>query len=162
MSFGLTACTGALYGRNWDAFSDEDIADDRIEELIEAIEDEDEGKIKEMISRNTADDVEGLDVQIQDLIEFYQGEMESYNGFSGPYVSQQSEDGDTRMVFELTYLIYTTEKTYWIVVQDTIMDDFDTSYEGVNYIYIKEAGDWSEGDAVYWGDTETKPGIHIR
>ena len=43
-AIGLTACTGALYGRNGTALSDEDIANDRMTEIIEAIENKDQEK----------------------------------------------------------------------------------------------------------------------
>lgn len=161
VAVSVTACTGEMYGRSKSALSDEDIADDRMKELICAMEDKNKEKIKGMISQSTVNSVEKLESEIQDLIEFYQGSFISFDNFGGPTVTQEVDEGNTKIEFEFSYLVTTTIKSYQIAVKDIIMDDFDTSNEGINYIYIKDAKDYDKDDYVYWGDGEETPGINI-
>lgn len=161
-AIGLTACTGALYGRNGTALSDEDIANDRMTEIIEAIENKDQEKMKEILARNTISSVKDIEIQIENLLEYYKGEFVSYENVGGPTVYQNHDEGNSRIEFELSYVIITTSKTYQIAIQDVVMDDFDRDNEGVTYIYIKEIKEYNENQEAYWGDSEPKVGIYLR
>lgn len=165
IAISCTACTGALYGRSITAFSDDDIADDRMEELISAIENKDKDKIKGMLSQNTKNSVKDIETQIDDLIHFYQGELVSCdNEDCGMVVRSSREDEDYKTIFEMAYVIVTTTKQYQIALEDVVMNDFDTKDEGISYIYMKEISDYSETEYTYWGDYDTDPerGIHLR
>lgn len=150
----MTLLTGCI--------SDESVADETLEKLTVAIEERDEQKIKEMISPNTIDSVNDIDMQIQELIDFFQGEVKLYkNPYGGPIVSKEKKDDNSKIEFDYTYLVETTKSMYWISIYEIITDEVDKSNEGIKYIYIKETQD-NDVEELNWGiDWGNEIGIHI-
>lgn len=162
MIIGLTACTGALYGRSKSAYSHEDIVADRMDEIVKAIEDKDEEKMKEMFSRVTINSVNLLDTQISKLMDFIDDEILEYNSLENLSESMESDEGNKKLEFVFGYIVVTSEKTYEVAVKDVIVDESETTNEGIHYICVKEIEDYNEGQELYWNDHNIEEGIVLK
>lgn len=158
----MTACASPMESWNETMLSDDEVARRKIEALIEAINSKDEQAIKKMLSENTVNKVDDIDGQIEKLIDIFDEGIESYEDPGSSDVYRDSEDGNVRVVLEFPYLIYTIDKSYWISIKYTQTDDFDVTYEGINYIFLKETEGLGVDDYPYWPDSETEIGIELK
>lgn len=68
-------------------------ADTRLEQIIDAIKNEDKDSLKKMFSQQALDKADDLDGQIDSLFEFVQGNIESWVNLSGGTNESNSTHG---------------------------------------------------------------------
>ena len=65
-------------------------ADARMEQIFEAINEQDKEAIKQMFSKNLLNKTEDIDTKIDYLFSLIQGEPESWEGDAGPVISEDN------------------------------------------------------------------------
>lgn len=136
--------------------SEQKMADERIEEIIEALEQEDAKKLKDMFSQKTMMEVGDLDAQIKSLIEFYEGELEFYEGTCDS--SSQNRHGKKKLEIIGNYTIKTTEEEYEIKFYEWVKEYEFPEKVGIYKIQITSKETRTEKDFMW---TEEEMGAYV-
>lgn len=140
--------------------TDEVIALETFENVLAAIKDRDKAALKSLFSPKAVREAEDLDNQIEELWDFFQGEVLSYDNWGGPGWNGSFDHFKRQVWLNGTYDVETTEGIYHIATQEFPEDEFDSDNIGLYSFYIISEENWSNGFA-YWGDGEWLPGVHI-
>ena len=136
---------------------DQAIADEAFETLIEAVESGDSEAIKEMFAEDALEQIDDIDAEIEDFIEFYEGTMTSSDDWG--LASKVCSGGDKGYYRQVSgrYKIETTESAYRI--KFTLNESApEESHEGIYEIGIIEEDSFEEKWQQFGTDT---PGIYI-
>lgn len=159
-SLSLTSCKigDQLMGKFYE--TDDQIAEKRIEQVIEAIQKKNEELLKSMFSEKAISEAENFDESVTELMEFFQGNFESRN--EGTYGTNEEFDEPSSRIKELqsTYDIKTSEQKYRIAILEIIVDTKHPDNVGIKSLYIINAKD-SDMQYAYWGHGKWNPGIVI-
>lgn len=149
--FSLSGC------RYYDTGSDQ--ADRTLEQMIQAIEDQDAASVQAMFAPNAIDSAENMDEMTAALFDFYEGEMISYKRY-GP-ATYESKHGDFHTKrLEASYDVTTSAGNYRIAMQICMIDSSDPENVGMSSFYITKAED-TDTSYAYWGDQLWSPGINV-
>ena len=143
------------------ARNDKQIANERFEALIDAIQTQDVNALKSLFSKNALKEAEILDESIRHLFDYFQGELVSYNNWGGPGVKAEMEYGDCQEVYDATYDFETTQDKYRLWMEIITVDTTDADKVGIRSLYIIRFEDDTRADFAYRGDGEHTPGINI-
>ncbi len=139
----------------------DDLSQDTVDKIIEAVNDKDATGLKTMFSKNTCDNAPEIEEDIARLFEFVQGEITDYGITSGPHTSKKSEGSKIESDIDICFYIQTTENKYHIALHERIIDTVDKNNVGILCFEIIRDVDWTE-DHVYGGsDNGEKQGIII-
>lgn len=143
--------------------NDRSKANARFDQILTACKNQDEVALKEMFSKKSIDEAEDMDGSIRALLDFFQGEMVSYDdwGVLGADAGK-NDDGTGRNWKRLrsTYDVETSEQKYRFAIEEFTVDTADPDNVGIRSMYIIEAGN-SDLEFAYWGDGKWTPGITI-
>lgn len=137
---------------------DQAIADEAFETLIEAVESGDGETIKEMFAEDALDQIDDIDGEIEDFIEFYEGTMTSWDDWGGvaSSICSAGDKGYYRQVVGY-YKIETTDSAYRI--KFTLNESApEESHEGIYEIGIIEETVFEEKWKEFGSDM---PGVYI-
>ncbi len=148
-SLGLTSCT--TFKPKQLRQNDEEIADARFQEIIEAIGKRDKEGLKKMFSVNALNKADNIDDGIEYITQFYKGEIKSKDG---TVVTSDSKDFGTRTKkLECNYTVVTDKDTYIVFFIDQVLDTKNPDNVGLYMLQIiKEADEEEEFD---WGGEKT-------
>lgn len=117
-------------------FSDESSrADTKFTSIINAIEQKDNERLKKLFSEKTQNEAQNLEKDIDDLFDFFKGEIISWEQISF-YSSQHSEYGATLYRFHSRYQLTTTEEIYIFYINDCIKDSYEQSNIGLSAVCV--------------------------
>ena len=135
---------------------------DQINALLSAIKEKDAKKIVSLFSKNTVKDVENLEVQAEELIEYFKGDTDPWGDeWFAEFAKATFEDGKRKYIVEASFDITTTENTYRICLQSCRRDDFDPNSMGLWSVYVILFEDDKYTHRPYNGDDKNTPGINI-
>ncbi|WP_022755517.1 DUF5104 domain-containing protein [Butyrivibrio fibrisolvens] len=130
--------------------SDQKISDEIIEKIVDGINYEDTDKIKNLFSVNALEKSESLDNDIQNLFEFIDGPIISYEEGNGSGSSMESSDSTYKIKILYTcYYISTANEDYFIDIKTYTDDTQNADLIGVKYLIIVKADDMMK---IYDGD----------
>ena len=134
-------------------------ADTRMEELFDALKQQNRDVIKEIFSEKAVNETGKIDIQIEHLLSFIQGKLVSWNRDESPIVFDSVEYGNKKKQLVTWYTLSTDEQNYLVLLVDYPIDTIDPKNAGLYSIRIlraedenKLAGTWEE-----W----VIPGIYI-
>ena len=134
----------------------------KLEELLEAIENQDSSAIMSLFSESSKEHIEEFEASAEELINYYSGVHQSIEALSGGSVFHRRDEktGEQRTLtnaFEVT----TSECVYRISLGLTEKDTANSENIGINYFYIIKKEDDINLFADYNGDAKETPGINI-
>ena len=140
--------------------TDEDLADDRMEQLFDAIKQQDKDAVKAMFSKKAISEADDIDIQADLLLSFVQGEALSWNRDESPCVSESVQYGYRTRQLIIWYTLYTDKQNYLILFVDYPIDTIDPENAGLYSMRILKAED--ENKLVGTLDEDwIIPGIYI-
>lgn len=109
--------------------------------LIEAIKSEDRDTVRAMFSEKALREAEDFEASLDELFEYIQGEIVSFEkaGPAGNHLARR--EGKTRIELPYYYYIYTTEEKYYISMRDFYIDEIDPENEGLYILYLVKVED---------------------
>ena len=143
------------------ARNDKQIANERFETLIDAVQTHNSDAVKAMFSNSVLREVENIDDSIQELLDYFQGNLLSYKAWAGPDVSAKKDNGNYWKSYDCTYDFETTQDKYRLAMEIITVDTADTDNVGIQSLYIIRFEDDTRPNFAYWGDGEHTPGINI-
>lgn len=129
--------------------SDEDIANARIEQVFETIQNRDKSNLKKMFSKSALNATDDFDESVTSLFDFFRGEIVSYDNWGGPQVTSKKNSGHNKKEMQSTYDVKTTEQKYRISIQEFLVDTENPDNVGVYSFSIIKAEDTDE-EYAYW------------
>lgn len=157
----LSSCTlKAITMRNNLIGGDRQVANENFAKVINAIQMRDINTLRNLFSKKTISCFEDFESEITALCDYYQGEMISYNDWSGPQIDMKKEDGCYQKSLKSSYDVNTDKGNYRFAIQLYSVDTFDKNNVGIYSLYIVNANH-SDCQFAYAGDGQWTSGIHI-
>jgi len=158
----VTVLTSCSLGGGRMFSNDDEIIDERFQQIVDAIENHDTDALISMFSKQSLMQVVDFEEQITSLFEFIQGDIDSWKRTGGPGVSEgKNDDGSGRVWKEMsaTYNIQTSTQKYHVSFKEITKDSQNFDKVGMSSLCIINAEDWHE-EYNYWGDLGTL-GINV-
>lgn len=158
---GVLTFSGCLPGFFID--SDTDAAKKDLENLIDCLENDDHDGLKNLFAANRVADIESFDEDINKLLVYFDGELESYKT---DYPSTDNDiDGSLRRKWYIISAdIVTTTETYFLCSYWCELDTSDNNNVGIWSIFIFNYKDNPDKEFTFypgsWGD-KVMDGIHF-
>ncbi len=147
--------------------SDEKNAADRLEQVIEAINNEDKEAIKALFSQKSLDESDDFEGSTDSLFDFIQGTIEDWEKPSGPTVYDSNDYGHKIKEVNSYYLVNTDKQKYFFLLRDYPVDTDHPDNVGLYLLLAVRAEDeekiW-DGDnkIIYDGDKKlSHAGIYL-
>ncbi len=153
----LTACApgeAILTGDN-----DHQKAQGFIETVFKAIQDKDAEKLKALFSQSILSQLPSYDESVQELFEYFNGSVDSFDDGAGPFVETTKEDNFVLQRMESSFVVKTDACEYRFAMQ--YVTQGDAKDMGISSLYVIKTMDDENLDYVYWGDGSFTPGIHV-
>ena len=153
----------SCYNNSYIKFGDYDknIANQEFEKVLNALVKENAEMLKLLFSQETLNTEKEFDNSVEQLFNYFDGEIKSYEDWGGPYVSTVKDDGDVIQIMKSTYDLKTSTCDYRICITYVYKDSTNTNNIGIKSLYIIKAEDDLNLQYAYWGDGIDAPGIHI-
>ena len=140
---------------------DRKIANERMESLLEAIQDKDRNTLQGLFSKTAITQAKNFESQVMRLFDYYQGEVLSYDDWGGPGVSDEIENGDRKKSMDLSCDVVTNVREYRFLFLDITVDDYNPDNVGIWSLYVIKKEDDTDPQMGYGGDGKYTPGINI-
>ena len=132
-----------------------------ITELFSAIEQQDKDAVYDMFSKNTIDSDNEFELKIDELFDFIEGELVSYDDGGGPSEETEFNDEYKWLSRIHSFDVITTKQKYRIAIKEYVIDTADPDNVGICSFYIIKADDDPNVEYSYGGDRTWTPGIHF-
>ena len=139
--------------------TDHQKAQELIETVLKAIQDEDHQKLKSLFSQTTLNQLQSFDESVDELFYYFQGSVESFDDGAGPFVSTTKEDNLVFQLMESSFVVKTDVCEYRFAMQYITKGHPENI--GITSLYVIRTTDDENLDYMYWGDGKFTPGIHI-
>jgi flavodoxin len=136
-------------------------APQRVTEIIEAIQIKDKDKLTSLFSQESLNYAQSFDESINELFDYFDGEVVSYDDGGGPYVETTKDYNQILQIMESSYDVKTTECEYRIAIKNIVQNSTNAHSVGVQSLYIIKSEDDVNRQYAYWGDGAFTPGINI-
>lgn len=135
----------------------------KLEDLLEAIENLDSSAIMALFSESSKEHIEEFETSAEELINYYSGVHQSIEPLSGGMSSSYNSDGkkDEQRTLTRSFVVTTSECVYRMSLGLTEKDTANSENIGINYFYIIKKEDDINLFAGYCGDGKETPGINI-
>ena len=143
------------------ARNNKQIANERFEALLEAIQSKNAQAVKELFSDNAWAESGNMEKSILVLFDYFQGELVSYKSWAGPSVHATKNHGEYWKSYDCTYDFETTQDKYRLAMEIITVDTADADNIGIRSLYIIRFEDDTDQNCAYRGDGEHTPGINI-
>ena len=161
----LSSCSiaGTLLGGKGAFFKDyRAIANATFEELIKAIESKDKETLKSLFSENAISEAEDFDAAADDLFNYFQGKMTSYDDHGGAVAGTGlRSQGKEWYSIGPSYIVYTDKQEYHLGFRELTVNEFESRYVGIWSLYIISASEYETPYIAYRGDGWDNAGINI-
>lgn len=154
--------TGMLNKDNDDA-----IAQAQLEAVIEALENQDKDALKSLFSEQALDEANDFDGSVDELFDFSQGQVESWEKLDGPTVYESNHHGHKTKEVSSYYYVNTDKQKYFFLLRDHPVDTDHPDNVGLYTLLVVKAEDEEkiyDGDQkmLYDGDQKiTHAGIYL-
>jgi len=137
------------------------IANEQLEALLEAIQSKNAQAVKELFSDNAWAESGNMEKSILVLFDYFQGELVSYKSWAGPSVHATKNHGEYWKSYDCTYDFETSKDKYRLAMEIVTVDTTDADNIGIRSLYIIRFEDDTDQNCAYRGDGEHTPGINI-
>lgn len=136
-------------------------ADEIMNQIFDACKERDVQAMKDLFAKTVLNEVDNMENSILALFDFFQGEVESYDDWSGPGVEVGSDFERTYNELQTTYDVTTSVRSYRFSAKIYTADTADPDNNvGIHSLYIIKTED-DHTDHAFWGDGRWTPGINI-
>lgn len=161
--FILVLCSGCgtnLSSVNERAKSDDDIADEYIEKIIEVINSKDNEALIEMFSVTALKEIDMtvFEQRLNELFASWQGEVVEYNGELS--TERKRHSGKITHSINGFYDIETTDTTHHLLFLSVVRDDENSDNEGLSMI-VFVTDKLYQSENFYWEYGNRESGIYI-
>ena len=134
----------------------------KLEDLLEAIENQDSSAIMALFSESSKEPIEEFEASTKELINYYSGVHQSTDSLIGASIthSRDEKTGEQRTLTR-SFVVTTSECVYRMSLGLTEKDTANSGNIGINYFYIIKKEDDINLFADYNGDAKETPGINI-
>ena len=147
----LTSCSSGDSNMVRDLFrkNEREAANERFEELVKAIQNQDSDSLKLLFSEKSLKESQNAEEDIQALLDYFQGGMNA--------------DGTGRYwkCLYATYDVETTQDQYRFAMEFMLQDTADADNVGIRSLYVIRLADDPNPQRAYRGDGENTPWINI-
>ena len=158
----INLCACSADGKNmFKTKSDQDIANEKLDKVLQALENNDPEALKKLFSVNAINSSDSFESDLQLLIDYFDGKTIFYNNQCALNVSRTREDDFEKKAISSTYDVETDKQIYRIAIQDVITNTLDQNDVGINSLYIIIKSDDTDHNYAYRGDGKNTPGINI-
>lgn len=154
LSFGLSSCSSfraELFARD-----DKKIAETRFQNIIEALENNDKEGLKNMFSPSALKEADDIDGDIEYLMKFYQGKVESKE--DSRQGSDSKNNGERTSELKCFYRVTTDEDKYIVFFIDQLVDTKNPDNVGLYMLQIIKLSDREK--EFDWGNKTKCAGIY--
>lgn len=124
--------------------SEDDMIEERIEQVVTAISNEDKNSLKELFSKDALGETIDFDGAVDSFFSFIKGEIVSWDRESWSS-SESIRNGKKTLMIRASYQVITTEETYSFFMIDYHIDTINPSNEGIYMVEVYTAdynGEW--------------------
>lgn len=144
--FSLCSCSQLYDNKEKEMFfknSDEEYCNKRFEEIVLAIEQKDKMHILNMFSDNVKKNKSSKNIEenIEKLFDFIEGDIQKWEKNSGPGVSENVNNGKKSKIIHSYYNLYTTEETYFFLIDDYRIDETNKENGGIYLLLAVKEND---------------------
>ena len=137
------------------------IANEQLEALLEAIQSKNTQAVKELFSDNAWAESGNMEKSILVLFDYFQGELVSYKNWAGPSVHATKNHGEYWKSYDCTYDFETSKDKYRLAMEIITVDTTDADNIGIRSLYIIRFEDDTDPNCAYRGDGAYTTGINI-
>lgn len=149
-AFILTSCSNG--GGRILIISEEKKADARIEQILDAIKNEDREGLKSLFSKQALDEAKDFDSEIDYLFDFVQGDVDSWE--RDKWSSDESIDkGKNSEMIRSWYTVNTHKEKYMFFIIDFTEDTINPNNAGLYTLRVIKAED-RDTQFTYWQDMQ--------
>jgi hypothetical protein len=121
--------------------SDEKKADTRLEQVLEAIKNNDKAALKAMFSKQALSQEVDFDGSMNDLFNFFQGKVDSWKKSDGPTVFESNNHGHSTKEVKSYYYVITNKQKYFFLLRDYPNDTDNPDNVGLYMLLVVKAED---------------------
>lgn len=143
--------------------SEQQMADQMMENIAAALDAGDADALKSLFSKTTLEEATDIDQQISDLLEFYQGKKQSFEGdASSSTHTKYGEDIEKQLIGQ--YLLTTDKESYRVMYDYTVIDKDNPDAEGLSQLEVVTDELYQEDDFDYLCGNEgyEGPGVYMQ
>ncbi|MBO5321264.1 MAG: DUF5104 domain-containing protein [Clostridia bacterium] len=155
----LSSCSGGEGNLSLD--KDFSVAKEKNEIILEALESQSNELLTMQFSTEYVNNTSGFSATVEELFDYFNGEVLSYNDWGGPLVETTKENDQVFQTMEATLDVQTTECEYRLAIKYVTKDTSNPKNVGVHSLYVIKANDDICLEYAYWGDGKFTPGINI-
>ena len=141
--------------------SDDQIAKEKLDAVLQALEIEDSEALKKLFSPKAISESDNFENDLQALFDYFDGVTVSVGEYSPLHVSKKRDEDLERKIIYSTYDIQTDKQTYRIAMQDIIYNTYEENNVGIYSLYIIIMSEDTDPTYAYNGDGKYTPGINI-
>lgn len=138
---------------------DDKKADARLEQVLNAIKNQDKDALKELFSKKAMSEAEDFDEGAEYLFELFQGKVESWDGDGGPTVYESIEYGKITKEMISAYDVVTDKQAYIFCLIDYPQDTQNPDNAGLYALRVVKAED--EKTQLSGWQSMKVPGIYV-
>lgn len=113
----------------------------RLERVIEAIKNKDKNALKSIFSKQALEEADDFDSKVDDLFNFFQGEVVSWKKPSGPTVFESNDHGHEKKEVSSYYYVNTDKQKYFFLLRDYPVDTDHSDNVGLYMLLVVKAED---------------------
>jgi hypothetical protein len=143
--------------------SEQQMADQMMEDIAAALDAGDADALKSLFSKTALEEATDIDQQISDLLEFYQGKKQSFEGFASSSThTKYGEDIEKQLIGH--YLLTTDKESYRVMYDYNVIDKDNSNAEGLSQLEVLTDEIYERDDFNYLSGSEgyEGPGVYIQ
>lgn len=142
--------------------TDREMADACMEQIVNAINNDDKDALLELISDNAKEERGESEYKegIENLFSYIDGEIEEYTSYVGPSTASSSMMGIKTLELRGYYELFTSEGDYWLCFHFCPRNDKDEGEMGITRI-VATTSQIEQQEGFYWKYAFDSPGIYF-
>lgn len=132
----LSACVGGSRTDMLNKASDEEIANEKLNQIIGYIENKDEEGLESMFSKRAIKESGNFDENAELLFDFFEGDVVFWEKDSGPHVTKTANYGEIVKEVSSYYYVETDKESYFFLINDFPEDDVNEDNVGIYMVLV--------------------------
>ena len=143
--------------------NDQRIAQEKIEQVLDAVEKKDSASLTALFSKYGIDNAESFEKSVEELFNYFEGTIETYEDAVVPFVEgmEEKKQKQEMRLMQSTCEIKTTKHIYHLAIRFYAINTYNPEQIGIESLYIIKADEDKLLSESYGSNVEFVPGIHI-
>lgn len=129
--------------------------------VFSAIKEQDKEAIRGLFSKKAINSDCDFDKKVDELFDFIQGELVTYDDWGGPGEDAEYNAEYTWLSKQHSYDVITTEQKHRLAIKEYTIDSANPDNIGIYSLYVIKTEDDPYAEYAYGGDGKWEPGIHL-